>query len=242
MPPKRVPDPPEEVVVQLDLATINDKLNQLAKEMHAGFQIRDEQSQLSNRVQEDRFQQLMTMMEKMNRSIKGKDPEIYQSSHSSHMSTTIDRGQERRDDPNGTGRNDRYADQQTNQMGFMARVDLPLFDGSKVGDWLEHCKFYFDYYQTPEIYKVQMATMNFVGDAAEWFSCYRVEHPDPPWADVVEAIFERFKLRTHLNPVVQFKRVQQTGTVDDYVREFQRAKARLMIQTDIKNDYFFVSD
>lgn len=247
MPPKRVPDPPEEVLIQLDLSTINDKLNQLAKEVHDGFQARDKQFHVATRVQDDRFQQLIAMMDKMNKSLKGKGTDIPQSSHSGHHSTGVDR-EDRRDPPSGfeyeephdNYRTKRYSDQATTQRVFMPRIELPVFDGIRAGDWLEHCKFYFDYYQTPKMYKVHMATTNFVGDAAEWFSCYRVEHPDPPWPMVVDAIFERFKLRTHLNPVVQFKKVQQEGTVDDYVREFQRAKSRLMIQTGIKNEYFFV--
>ncbi|XP_078168441.1 uncharacterized protein LOC144562946 [Carex rostrata] len=199
MPPKRAPDPPEEVLIQLDLSTINDKLNQLAKEVHDGFQVRDEQFQVATHIQDDRFQQLMAMMEKMNKSIKGKGPDIPQSSHSGHHSTGLDRDDRRDppsgfeyDEPHGNYRTERYSDQATAQRVFMPQIELPVFDGSRAGDWLEHCKFYFDYYQTPEMYKVQMATMNFVGDAAEWFSCYRVEHPDPPWPRVVDAIFELF--------------------------------------------------
>lgn len=126
------------------------------------------------------------------------------------------------------------------QKIVMPRIELPVFDGSKAGDWLENCKFYFNYYQTPEMYKVQMASMHFTGDATKWFSCYRVEHPDPPWPVLVNAIFERFKVRTQLNPVVQFRRVKQEGTVDDYIMEYQRAKTRLLVETGIKSEFFFV--
>lgn len=45
---------------------------------------------------------------------------------------------------------------------------------------------------------------------------------------------------SHQNPVVQFKNVQQVSSVDDYTMEHQRAKARLLIETGIKNEYFFV--
>lgn len=122
----------------------------------------------------------------------------------------------------------------------MPQIELPVFDGSKAGDWLENCKFYFNYYQTPEMYKVQMASMNFSGDVEEWFNCYQVEHPDPPWPVLVSVDFERFKVRTQLNPVVQFKRVKQEGTVDDYIREYQRAKTRLLVEIGIKSEFFFV--
>jgi hypothetical protein len=62
-----------------------------------------------------------------------------------------------------------------------------------------------------------------------------LEHPDPPWP-----IFDRFKERIHLNPVVQFKHVNQTTTITEYIREFQRAKSRLLVQIGIKNEYHYV--
>jgi Retrotransposon gag protein len=63
-------------------------------------------------------------------------------------------------------------------------------------------------------------TMNFSGDAEEWFSYFRMEIPDPTWTVLVTAVFERFKERTHLNPCIQFKWVQQTSTVDEYVKDY----------------------
>jgi hypothetical protein len=57
---------------------------------------------------------------------------------------------------------------------------------------------------------------------------------------LVEVVFERFKKRTYLNPCVQFKWVHQAITVEEYVREFQRAKTRLMAQTGIKGEYHYV--
>lgn len=64
--------------------------------------------------------------------------------------------------------------------------------------------------------------------------------PDPPWLILVDAVFERFKPRsTRYAPVIQFMRIEHTGSVDDYIREFQRAKARLLMQAGVKSDFFF---
>lgn len=140
----------------------------------------------------------------------------------------------------GASRGQPYQDQQLQQRGFIPHIELLVFDGNKASEWLERCNFYFNYYQTAEVYNVGLATMNFTGDAEEWYSCYRVEHPHHTWLALVNAIFEGFKLRCHLNPVVQFKRVHQTGTVDDYIRDFQRAKSRLLVEIGITQEYFFV--
>jgi hypothetical protein len=53
---------------------------------------------------------------------------------------------------------------------FLSKIDPPAFDGTRPNDWFENYKFYFAYYQTPDKYKVQLATMDFSGDAEEWFS------------------------------------------------------------------------
>lgn len=122
----------------------------------------------------------------------------------------------------------------------MPRIDFPVFDGSRANAWLDHCNYYFDVYQTQEMYKTRLATMSFVGDASEWYECYRVENPNPPWPILVEAVFERFKVRNIINPVVQFRRTQQTEDVEEYMKEFQRAKARLLADTGIKNEFFYL--
>jgi Ty3 transposon capsid-like protein len=76
-------------------------------------------------------------------------------------------------------------------------------------------------------------------DAEEWKCCYRLENPDPPWNTFVETVLDRFQEITHLN-LVQFKHVNQTSSVNEYIREFQKAKSRLLIHTDIKNEYHYV--
>ena len=103
------------------------------------------------------------------------------------------------------------------QKVFLPRIDFPSFDGKNPVDWLEECKFYFEAYQIPEDYKSRMATMNFVGVAKEWFSCYRVEHPNPSWSELVERVFVRFKTRAAGNPIVQFRKTHQTGSVEEYI-------------------------
>jgi hypothetical protein len=51
--------------------------------------------------------------------------------------------------------------------GFLPRFDLSAFDGTKLTEWFENCHFYFEYYQIPEKYKVQISAMNFSRDAEE---------------------------------------------------------------------------
>ncbi|XP_078150323.1 uncharacterized protein LOC144545634 [Carex rostrata] len=82
--------------------------------------------------------------------------------------------------------------------------------------------------------------MNFYGEAKEWYSCFRVENPDPPWQILVEAVCERFKRKKGCNAVVLFHKVCQTSSVEEYIRVFEKAKCRLLAETSIKNEYFYM--
>jgi hypothetical protein len=62
---------------------------------------------------------------------------------------------------------DHLHDTTASHKGFLLRFDLPAFDGTKLTEWFENCHFYFEYYQIPEKYKVQISAMNFSGDAEE---------------------------------------------------------------------------
>jgi hypothetical protein len=195
----------------MDFQSLIERVDLLAKEMH----IRYEQIKASNHLQDDRLTQLMTVMEKLHTIVAGKGPDGGQSSGTSAGSDV--------DFIHGNGENggtDHLHDSTASYKGFLPRIDLSVFDGTKPTEWLENCRFYFEYYQTLEKYKVQISAMNFSGEVEEWKIYYRLEHPDPPWLVFVEAYFVRFKEGTHLNPIVQFKYVNQTTTVTEYIREF----------------------
>lgn len=122
----------------------------------------------------------------------------------------------------------------------MPRVDMPTFDGNKAASWLERCKLYFEVNQTPENYKTRLALLRFTSDAEEWYKYYREENPNSTWPVLVDVVFERFKFRNNVNPIIHFKKVKQEESVDEYVREFQIAKVRLLVESGIKQEYFFV--
>lgn len=122
-----------------------------------------------------------------------KSGDIGQHSNQAHRTDRAFRDREvEGPDPNLEMETGDYSDaRRPNQQprGFMPHIDLPVFDGSKASEWLEHSNFYFNYYQTADMYKVGMATRCFTGDAEEWYSCYWVEHPNPTWQALVNVVF-----------------------------------------------------
>lgn len=125
------------------------------------------------------------------------------------------------------------------QRAFLPRVDFPVFNGTNPVDWVEESDFYFECYQVAENYKSRMASMHFTGDAREWYRSFKINNQHPPWLILKEEVLSHFVNEVG-KPMEEFKRVHQTGKVDEYVTNFMRAKARLMQRTQIDHEDFYV--
>lgn len=89
------------------------------------------------------------------------------------------------------------------------------------------------------MYKSRMATSHFCGEANDWFRCYKIANPQPPWPDLVSLVREIFTSKSD-KPVDEFKRVHQTGRVEEYVKRFLQAKSRLTYMRKIVSEEFYV--
>ncbi|KAJ1700090.1 hypothetical protein LUZ63_008602 [Rhynchospora breviuscula] len=122
----------------------------------------------------------------------------------------------------------------------LPRTEFPHFDGSNPSGWVSKCVSYFEIYQIPDGYKTHMATLHFLEEALEWYEGFKEDCPNPPWPMLVEEVLDRFQSYNASNPVGDFKRVHQTGKVVEYIRQFERAKSRLIKETKIRNMSFFI--
>lgn len=61
------------------------------------------------------------------------------------------------------------------------KVGFSKFCGTGLIEWLEDCEYYFDLFQTPEMYKTRMTIPYFTGDAREWYRFFKLDNPHPPW-------------------------------------------------------------
>jgi Retrotransposon gag protein len=57
---------------------------------------------------------------------------------------------------------------------------------------------------------------------------------------LVEEVNARFKLAAHKHPIEEFKRLHQSGTIEEYIRKFGRMKARLLHYDSHLSEDFFV--
>ncbi|KAJ4754640.1 polyprotein [Rhynchospora pubera] len=132
---------------------------------------------------------------------------------------------------------------ESSNQGFktnMPRYDFPTLDGKNVADWIEDCEYYFDLFQVHDSQKSRMAIPHFFGDAREWYRSYKIDHPIPPWPLLVDEIRERFTNARSSNPVKEFMRTQQTGSIEEYIKQFEKARARLITETQFRNENFYI--
>ncbi|KAJ3704876.1 hypothetical protein LUZ61_008581 [Rhynchospora tenuis] len=122
----------------------------------------------------------------------------------------------------------------------LPKTDFPSFNGNNPIGWKSKCESYFHIFQIPEMYRTQLATLHFEEEAQEWYDCFKEDHPNLPWPILLAEVLDRFKSYHSSYPVGDFKRVHQEGKVAEYIRQFEKAKSRLIAETKINSSCLFI--
>nr|GMC77790.1 Transposon Ty3-G Gag-Pol polyprotein [Ipomoea batatas] len=100
--------------------------------------------------------------------------------------------------------------QHTSKLGSM-RLDIPKFDGTDAQRWIFQIQEYFDYHQTPEPHRLQMAGFCLEGDASEWYRWMKRNRIVHGWHDFLENIEQRFGSSQYEDPLAELAKLIQTG-------------------------------
>jgi Ty3 transposon capsid-like protein len=119
------------------------------------------------------------------------------------------------------------------------RAEMTKFDGSNLIDWLEDCEYYFHISHTPDYYKVQTVIPFLTGDAREWHRSFKLTNLDLSWSLFKNELIDRFN-PDFKNHVDEFKRIQQTGKVDDYINSYERIKARVSANKFSEEEFYLL--
>ncbi|KAK5787464.1 hypothetical protein PVK06_042118 [Gossypium arboreum] len=113
-----------------------------------------------------------------------------------------------------------------------SKMEFPTYDG--VGDplgWLKRCENFFGNQRTNEEDKVGLASFHLLGEAQLWFDQIEEEEANLDWERFRECCHVRFGPPMSNNPLGELANLRQTGTVEEYQRQFQSLLART---TDLK--------
>ncbi|KAJ3698219.1 hypothetical protein LUZ61_001924 [Rhynchospora tenuis] len=83
-------------------------------------------------------------------------------------------------------------------------------------------------YQVDDSYKTRLAVMHFSPKIKEWYKGINKWDYPLPWSVLVEKLFNRFKGGRKQHPIEEFKRCHQVSKVEEYVKQFERIKSRVL--------------
>lgn len=124
-----------------------------------------------------------------------------------------------------------------------SRWEIPHFDGEDPHAWLRKCERYFQYNRiTDPQQKLEEAVLHLTGKAESWFFSYHVSKGIVRWADFATEICNRFQWASNskLNLIGEFKNIEQKGTVEKYLEEFEELKAWVLIRNPTIPEEFFL--
>uniref|UniRef100_A0A803MXW2 Uncharacterized protein n=1 Tax=Chenopodium quinoa TaxID=63459 RepID=A0A803MXW2_CHEQI len=118
------------------------------------------------------------------------------------------------------------------KLGYNPKLEFPKFDGSNPRIWIKKCCKYFDLCKIPENQKVDLASLNMSGKAENWISSYLANRVRVDWSDFVIDLTTRLKDEKGINVVEEFNKLQQSGSIESFVDEFENLRS-IMLQNNI---------
>ncbi|KAJ4733316.1 polyprotein [Rhynchospora pubera] len=193
-------------------------------------ELRD-QSEANNKLMEERMLRMELMFERL---MKDKEKE--------HASGILGKKPPEVENPFGVESMNGDSRRSSVSTVTLPKIDFPIFDGYEPSEWVMKAEYYFDIYQIPHMHKTRMAVINFAGEASAWYRNFRLRIENRPWELLIEEIIARFSKNVAQELVGEFKRMQQGGKVNEYIRQFEGCKAKLMHERPyIPNDFYLAA-
>nr|GLL39942.1 uncharacterized protein LOC109154433 [Ipomoea trifida] len=90
------------------------------------------------------------------------------------------------------------------------RLDVPKFDGADPKRWIFNIQEYFNFHQTPEPQRLQIAGLCLEGDASEWFRWMKQNRMLYGWHDFLEKVEQRFGMMQFEDPLADLAKLTFT--------------------------------
>ncbi|WVZ25291.1 hypothetical protein V8G54_003835 [Vigna mungo] len=101
------------------------------------------------------------------------------------------------------------------------KVELPSLDGSDPVGWITRAETYFEVQGSTEEVKVRLAKLSMEGATIHWFNLIQETEVGLSWTKLKRELIGRYGGRTSDNPFEELKDLSQTGSVDEYLAEFE---------------------
>jgi len=108
------------------------------------------------------------------------------------------------------------------------KLEVPRFDGTDAVGWIFKISQFFDFHNTPEHDRLTIASFYMDGPALSWFQWMTKNGLINSWTDLLLTLETRFTHSFYDDPRVALFKLTQTGTVNQYLNEFERIANRVV--------------
>ncbi|XP_017438444.2 uncharacterized protein LOC108344526 [Vigna angularis] len=108
------------------------------------------------------------------------------------------------------------------------KLEVPRFDGTDPIGWIFKISQFFDYQNTPEQERLQVASFYMDGPALSWYQRMYRNNQIQTWFGLLRALETRFAPSLYDEPSDALFKLTQKGTVQQYLTEFERLANRIV--------------
>ncbi|XP_019416449.1 PREDICTED: uncharacterized protein LOC109327750 [Lupinus angustifolius] len=102
------------------------------------------------------------------------------------------------------------------------KLEIPIFSGDDAYGWTHRLERYFQLKELTEGEKMQATVMALEGKALSWYHWWEKCNPRPNWEGFKIAVVRRFQPSMIQNPFEQLLALKQTGSVEEFVEDFEK--------------------
>lgn len=106
------------------------------------------------------------------------------------------------------------------------KLDVSRFDGHDALGWIFKISQFFDYQGIPDPERLTVAAFYMDGPALSWYQWMARNGFFPSWPAMLQALESRFAPSYYDDPQGALFKLQQTGTVSEYLTDFERLANR----------------
>ncbi|XP_056695073.1 uncharacterized protein [Spinacia oleracea] len=130
----------------------------------------------------------------------------------------------------------------TRSLGMNPKLNFPKFDGTNPRNWVKKCCKYFSLCKIPDEQEVDLASLNVIDKAEGWMMNYLsvMKSMIVDWNDFVADLYARFRDDSAHNVVENFNKLQQNGSLEEYINEFENLRSIMMMNNHILPDAYML--
>ncbi|MCI32277.1 hypothetical protein A2U01_0053490, partial [Trifolium medium] len=96
------------------------------------------------------------------------------------------------------------------------KLEFPRFEGTNVQEWIFRAEQFFEYYDTPDLDRLTIASVHLDKDVVPWYQMVQRTHPFQSWIEFTHALELSFGPSVYDCPRATLFKLHQNGTVAEY--------------------------